>query len=203
MWNVPGAKRRKFAYPAERSRIERIETFLDPNVQNDEAEVALAEDRDQPGEWRVEYFHSADEYITIFAGPCAEQRASQANRRSFGTDAVQGVRDFMAPAIPVPPSRRLKLAWHTHHAIAEALHIELAHVAFSVCGFGLLPAGQLAAHLFQRRPLPGERRGRQGDERKRQHNRLHFTLQVSARPLERDCGRLSPQLRTVGVKPVT
>jgi hypothetical protein len=40
------------------------------------------------------------------------------------------------------------LTRRTHHAIAEALHIELAHVAFSVCGFGLFPASQIAAHLF-------------------------------------------------------
>jgi hypothetical protein len=61
--------------PAERARIDRIETFSDPNAPNDEAEVSVAEDRDQPGEWRVEYFHKADGYVTIFAGPIAEQRA--------------------------------------------------------------------------------------------------------------------------------
>jgi hypothetical protein len=41
-----------------------------------------------------------------------------------------------------------KLTWHSHHAVAEALHIELAHMAFPVCGFGLLPASQIAASLF-------------------------------------------------------
>jgi hypothetical protein len=61
--------------PAERARVERIETFLDPNVDSDEAEVSIGEDRDQPGEWRVEYFHRSDGYVTIFAGPMAEQRA--------------------------------------------------------------------------------------------------------------------------------
>jgi hypothetical protein len=61
--------------PAERARIERIETFSDPNAPNGEAEVSLAEDRNQPGEWRIEYFHEADGYVTIFAGPMAQQRA--------------------------------------------------------------------------------------------------------------------------------
>jgi len=46
--------------PAERARLGRIETFFDPNVDSDEAEVRIGEDRDQPGEWRVEYFHKAD-----------------------------------------------------------------------------------------------------------------------------------------------
>jgi hypothetical protein len=50
-------------------------TFFDPNAERDEAEVSLAEDRDQPSEWRVEYFHKADGYVTIFAGPMAEERA--------------------------------------------------------------------------------------------------------------------------------
>ena len=35
-------------------------------------------------------------------------------------------------------------AWYTHQAVAEALHIELAFVASPVCGFGHLPADQLA-----------------------------------------------------------
>jgi hypothetical protein len=66
--------------PAERARIERIETFSDPNAPVGEAEVSLAEDRDQPGEWRIEYFHEADGYVTIFAGPMAQQRASLLRR---------------------------------------------------------------------------------------------------------------------------
>jgi hypothetical protein len=61
--------------PTERARIGRIDTFFDPNAERDEAEVSLAEDRDQPSEWRVEYFHKADGYVTIFAGPMAEERA--------------------------------------------------------------------------------------------------------------------------------
>ena len=44
--------------PTERARIGRIDTFFDPNAERDEAEVSLAEDRDQPSEWRVEYFHT-------------------------------------------------------------------------------------------------------------------------------------------------
>ena len=39
---------------------------------------------------------------------------------------------------------RFLAAWHTHQAVAEALHIELAFVASPVCGFGRLPADQLA-----------------------------------------------------------
>jgi hypothetical protein len=54
--------------PAERARIERIETFSDPNAPNGEGEISLAEDRDQPGEWRVEYFHEADGYVTFLRG---------------------------------------------------------------------------------------------------------------------------------------
>jgi hypothetical protein len=61
--------------PAERARIGRIETFFDAAAEHDAAEVSLAEDRDQPGEWCVEYFQKADGYVTIFAGPIAEQRA--------------------------------------------------------------------------------------------------------------------------------
>ena len=39
---------------------------------------------------------------------------------------------------------RFLAAWYTHQAVAEALHIELAFVASPVCGFGHLPADQLA-----------------------------------------------------------
>ena len=60
---------------AERARIDRLETFFDPNADKDDAEVSVGEDRDQPGEWRVEYFQKPDGYVTIFAGPMAEQRA--------------------------------------------------------------------------------------------------------------------------------
>jgi hypothetical protein len=60
--------------PAERTRIDRIETFFDPSADKDDAEVSVGEDP-QPGEWRVEYFQKADGYVTIFAGPMAEQRA--------------------------------------------------------------------------------------------------------------------------------
>jgi hypothetical protein len=68
-----------------------------------------------------------------------------------------------------------------HQAVAIALHIELTDVAFPVCGFGLLPADQLATHLFYRGPrLRGKGRSRQRNERKHQQNRPHLTLQASA-----------------------
>jgi hypothetical protein len=54
--------------PAERARIERIETFFDPGADNDEAEVSVGEDRDK-------HLHKGDGYVTTFAGPMAEQRA--------------------------------------------------------------------------------------------------------------------------------
>jgi hypothetical protein len=52
-----------------------------------QVKVNLAEDRDEPGDWRVEYFDPKDwraeyfdnkngaRYVTIFTGPRAEQRA--------------------------------------------------------------------------------------------------------------------------------
>jgi hypothetical protein len=63
------------------ARLERIETFTTKQV-----EVNLAEDRDEPGDWRVEYFNpkwragyfdtkGGARYVTIFTGPRAEQRA--------------------------------------------------------------------------------------------------------------------------------
>ena len=47
-------------------------------LQNDEAprDLALSEDREIPGEWRVEYFDDdGADYITIFTGQEAEARA--------------------------------------------------------------------------------------------------------------------------------
>jgi hypothetical protein len=90
-------------------------------------------------------------------------------------------------------SRGLNLVRPAHQAVAIALHIELTHVAFPVCGFGLLPADQLATHLFYRGPrLRGKGRSRQRNERKHQQNRPHLTLQASA-SRERDCGHISFQ----------
>ena len=40
-----------------------------------------------------------------------------------------------------------------HQAIAEALHVELPHVAFPVGAFGLLHTDQRTTFLLQRRPL--------------------------------------------------
>jgi hypothetical protein len=73
---------RTFADTDKVVRLERIETFATKQV-----EVNLAEDRDEPGDWRVEYFDPKDwragyfdtkvgaRYVTIFTGPRAEQRA--------------------------------------------------------------------------------------------------------------------------------
>jgi hypothetical protein len=57
--------------PTERTRLGRVETF-----ERDQVEVSLGEDRDEPGDWRVEYSdEGGDCFVTIFAGPAAEQRA--------------------------------------------------------------------------------------------------------------------------------
>jgi hypothetical protein len=68
--------------PEKVARFERIETFTTNQI-----EINLAEDRDEPGDWRVEYFDPEDwraEYfdakpgarcVTIFAGPWAAHRA--------------------------------------------------------------------------------------------------------------------------------
>jgi hypothetical protein len=41
-----------------------------------ESDTLVFEDRDQAGEWRVEYFdEDGGCYVTIFAGPAAERRA--------------------------------------------------------------------------------------------------------------------------------
>jgi hypothetical protein len=94
--------------PAERARIERIETFSDPNAPVGEAEVSLAEDRDQPGEWCIEYFHEADGYVTIFAGPMAQQRASLLRRAQIrGSEDHPGGRpqQWLSPARLAIPRR--------------------------------------------------------------------------------------------------
>ena len=78
----------------ERARIERIETFFDPNVENSEAEVSLSEDRDRPGDWRVEYFHRSVGHVTMFAGPRAEERARDYFNalKSGGLNIIRGPR---------------------------------------------------------------------------------------------------------------
>jgi hypothetical protein len=97
---------------------------------------------------------------------------------------LEAIDALLAEEFTLRENRRVKTALgltrRAHHAIAEALHIELAHVAFSVCGFGLFLADQLTTHLLQWPPLRGKRRGCQRDERKRHHNRPHVTLHVAA-----------------------
>ena len=62
---------------AMRERIERAELYRNPAVENDfHADVILHEDLDGNGEWRVEYQDDDGGcYVTILAGPKAEQRA--------------------------------------------------------------------------------------------------------------------------------
>jgi hypothetical protein len=56
--------------------MEREDSFVDPAAPGKEAEVIVAEDRNEPGEWRVEWCDEADVcYVTYFAGPIAEERA--------------------------------------------------------------------------------------------------------------------------------
>src|SRR5262245_54976565 len=81
-------------------------------------------------------------------------------------------------------------AWHAHHAVAEALHLELAHVASPAFAFALLVADQLLTLLLQPRLLRGLRRigrSRQHHERKHQRNHPHFDLHTLLRSFERDC----------------
>jgi hypothetical protein len=69
--------------PAERERLDRAEHYADHAVKNDfHARVWLLEDRDAPGDWRVEYHDDNGAcYVTIFCGPAAEQRAEAISRR--------------------------------------------------------------------------------------------------------------------------
>src|SRR5438034_7708166 len=67
---------------------------------------------------------------------------------------------------------------HAHHAVAETLRLEVAGVATSFA-FVRLFADLLATGLLERlamvsclAPRRGERRGRQRNERQRQHDRL-------------------------------
>ena len=62
--------------PAERAWIERIERYRDPGLERaDHAEVTLAPDCYGEPEWRVECQDDDGAcYVTIFAGPKAEQR---------------------------------------------------------------------------------------------------------------------------------
>jgi hypothetical protein len=54
----------------------RGDRFVDPSVNAFHGEVSVNEDRTGTGDWRVEYFDDDGAcYITVFAGPKAEQRA--------------------------------------------------------------------------------------------------------------------------------
>src|SRR5262247_1960138 len=86
-------------------------------------------------------------------------------------------------------------ARHAHHAVAEALHLELAHMAPPAFAFAVLVADQLLTLLLQPRLLRGVRRTRQHHERKHQGDYSHFDLHTLLRSLERDRGRLSPRQR--------
>jgi hypothetical protein len=63
--------------PAERERFGRYESYRDRAVEQDfHADVWLVADRRERGVWRVEYKDDDGGcYVTIFAGPVAEQRA--------------------------------------------------------------------------------------------------------------------------------
>jgi hypothetical protein len=81
-----------------------------------------------------------------------------------------------------------------HHAIAEALHLELADVASPAFPFAFLGADQLLALLLQGRSRPGlsgSRRERHEGKHKREY--LHLYLLGCLRSSERTlaCYRLS------------
>ena len=63
--------------PADRGRLANAESFADVTVRNPfHQQVTVIEDSDGTGDWRVEYFDDDGAcYITVFAGPKAEQRA--------------------------------------------------------------------------------------------------------------------------------
>jgi hypothetical protein len=63
--------------PANRARRANAESFEDVTVSNPfHRQVTVIEDSDGTGEWRVEYFDDDGAcYVTMFAGPKAEQRA--------------------------------------------------------------------------------------------------------------------------------
>jgi hypothetical protein len=61
--------------PAERARLANSESFEDVSSPFHQ-QVTVIEDSDSTGEWRVEYFDDDGGcYVTMFAGPKAEQRA--------------------------------------------------------------------------------------------------------------------------------
>ena len=62
--------------PAERPRMDNGESFQDPAINEPfHSEVSVQEDRYENGEWRIKYFDADGGcYVTIFAGPMAQQR---------------------------------------------------------------------------------------------------------------------------------
>jgi hypothetical protein len=63
--------------PADRARLADSESFDDVTVSSPfHRQVTVIEDSDGNGDWRVEYFDDGGGcYVTVFAGPKAEQRA--------------------------------------------------------------------------------------------------------------------------------
>ena len=63
--------------PADRARLANSESFEDVTVSSPfHQQVTVIEDSDSTGDWRVEYFdNDGGCYVTVFAGPKAEQRA--------------------------------------------------------------------------------------------------------------------------------
>jgi hypothetical protein len=61
--------------PAEWAGMDNGESFRDPAI-SESFHGEVSEDREGNGEWRVEYFDADGGcYVTIFAGPAAENRA--------------------------------------------------------------------------------------------------------------------------------
>jgi hypothetical protein len=127
---------------------------------------------------------------------------SQAKETPYCTEAG-GLSRRMAPVSPLAVSEigvPAGLTWRAHHAVAEALHLELANVASPSFAFALLTADRLVTLLLHRRLLRRVRRSRQRDERKHQQDHPHLSLQRFLRPPERACGRLCLILGTPNVK---
>ena len=63
--------------PVDRARLGNSESFADVTVSSPfHRQVTIIEDRDDAAQWRVEYFDDDGGcYVTVFAGPKAEQRA--------------------------------------------------------------------------------------------------------------------------------
>jgi hypothetical protein len=63
--------------PAERARLANSESFEDVTMSSPfHQQVTVIEDSDSTRDWRVEYFDDDGGcYVTMFAGPKAEQRA--------------------------------------------------------------------------------------------------------------------------------